>query len=236
MWRIRVVVSLFLIPVSGVFADGPVVKNSFVRDTILSPDWSCEYLEKRILDVPADGSLDSVGPLCKASVKCVAIRGPEKNSIAKTVLTCKTVSHNACPDLKTCALEQESETKEFDTENAPVASVAKNNGPDKFGRTCQYKDPKFSAVTFWKKGGKKLGHTCNNRVKCTSSKGPSEPVISCPATVTVNSASGIDDVSCPQYYDCAANDKSRPGYTEAEIEDLKRRGHTVTASSGTQHK
>jgi hypothetical protein len=228
MWRIRILIPLLVVSASQVLADAPVTKDSFVRDTILSPDWSCHYLEKRILDVPADGSVDSVGPLCKATVKCVGATAALKGNFRKSLLTCRTITKNACPDVRTCGLEQISESREFDIDNAPVVTFAKESGPDKFGRTCQYKDPKTSGLTFWTKAGKKVGYNCNNRVKCTSPKGDSEPIVTCPANVKVNATSGSEEVSCPQYYDCAATDKSRPGYTEAEIEDFKRRGIPVT--------
>jgi hypothetical protein len=229
------VAGLFL--VSGSLIAAPAVtKNQLSLDTILSSDWACTPQTKKIIPPPADGSVDSVGPLCRVAVSCVGLAGADKGDQRKFSLTCRATGHQTCPnDLQTCVREHFSKERSFGVGNGLVSPIAKLNGPDKFGRSCEYVSGKSAVVMYWKKEGKNLGYVCSNEADCSKNGLVTGDLVSC----LPNGTSKIDGktyLMCPQFNDCQSKELGKPGYSDAEIAELKSRGTAVSTVSTPPHR
>lgn len=206
-----------------------VVPGTITSETILSPNWKCDYVHKRILEVPADGSLDAVGPLCRATVHCDG-RGPEAEFEKDLNITCRASGRDGCPDLRDCARDHDDPKKEFGMENGLVATKGIDAVQEKDGAICKYANQKNSSVVFWKLKDKATSnHVCSSRSECTLADGRYYTrMVSC-APAGKAKVNGEYVQICPQLYDCMAKETARPATTKQEFAATLSRGKPASS-------
>ncbi len=216
-----------------VFAEATVTKGGYVSlKTVQSNEWSCRYVQKNIIQGPAD--LKVAPFVCKASVYCNGVAGePLKRRWGRRfVLSCSAKSHNICPSLEKCAVESASDSLPIVRENAELLDEKTDSISD--GRKCEYKSKDTGTISFWVKDGKSAGHFCGDNAYCTSPDGTkTQTLASCPA-VQVNQDGEATRYACPRANDCLSKHIGTPGYTEQELAQMEK--HQASSSAPATHR
>ncbi len=217
-----------------VFAEATFIKGGYVSlKTVQSNEWSCRYVQKNIVQGPADLKLRPF--VCKASVYCKGVAGEplEKRWGRKFILGCTAKSRNTCPSLEQCAVESASDSIPIVRENAELLKFEKNNLLSD-GRKCEFKSKDTSTINYWVNDGKPVGHFCDAVATCTSPNGAkTQTLAACPAK-EVNQDGEATRYACPKANDCLSNHIGTPGYTEQELAQMEK--HQASSASPANHR